>query len=126
MGSQPPERVIGKEYVLTNVINNERLGTAPGACHHCHTGRCPVGVTTQNPELEARLDPEIGAERVHNFLTSMYYEMTVIAKSCGKRNVHNLEPEDLRALTLEASAFTGLPLAGVDWVVGPQTFGVNG
>jgi len=104
----------------------ERLGTAPGACHHCHTGRCPVGVTTQDPELEARLDPEIGAQRVHNYLTSMYYEMTVIAKSCGKRNVHNLEPEDLRALSLEASAFTGLPLAGVDWVVGPQTFGVDG
>ena len=40
------------------------LGTAAGACHHCHTGRCPVGVTTQDPELEARLDPELGAERV--------------------------------------------------------------
>jgi len=32
-------------------------------------------------------------------------------------------PEDLRALSLEASAFTGVPLAGVDWVVGPGTFG---
>ena len=39
------------------------LGTSAGACHHCHTGRCPVGVTTQDPELEARLDPELGAER---------------------------------------------------------------
>src|SRR4029077_6248047 len=27
------------------------LGTAPGACHHCHTGRCPVGITTQDSEL---------------------------------------------------------------------------
>jgi glutamate synthase domain-containing protein 2 len=99
------------------------LGTSAGACHHCHTGRCPVGVTTQDPELEARLDPELGAERVHNFLTSMYYEMTILAKSCGKGNIHNLEPEDLRALSLEASAFTGVPLAGVDWVVGPGTFG---
>jgi hypothetical protein len=50
----------------------------------------------------------------------MVMEMTVIAKSCGKGNVHNLEPEDLRAVSLEASAFTGVPLAGVDWVVGPQ------
>ena len=99
------------------------LGTSAGACHHCHTGRCPVGVTTQDPELEARLDPELGAARVHNFLTSMYYEMTILAKSCGKGNIHNLEPEDLRALSLEASAFTGVPLAGVDWVVGPGTFG---
>ena len=36
--------------------------------------------------------------------------------------MHNLEPEDLRALSLEASAFTGVPLAGVDWMVGPATF----
>jgi len=99
------------------------LGTEPGACHHCHTGRCPVGITTQDPELEARLDPEEGAERVRNFLTSMVMEMTVIAKSCGKGNVHNLEPEDLRAVSLEASALTGVPLAGVDWVVGPDAFG---
>ena len=53
-------------------------------------------------------------------------EMTVIAKSCGKGNVHNLEPEDLRAVSLEASALTGVPLAGVDWAVGPDTFGRGG
>jgi len=98
------------------------LGTEPGACHHCHTGRCPVGITTQDPELEARLDPDEGAERVRNFLTSMVMEMTVIAKSCGKGNVHNLEPEDLRAVSLEASALTGVPLVGVDWAIGPDRF----
>ena len=64
----------------------------------------------------------MGAERVRNFLTSMTMEMTVIAKSCGKGNVHNLEPEDLRAVSLEASALTGVPLAGVDWAVGPDLF----
>ena len=46
-------------------------------------------------------------------------EVTMIAKSCGKSNVHNLEPEDMRALTLEASAMTGVPLAGADKVVAP-------
>jgi glutamate synthase domain-containing protein 2 len=101
----------------------EALGTAPGACHHCHTGRCPVGITTQNPVLEARVDPEEGGRRVANFLRAMMMELTGIAKSVGKRNVHNLEPEDLRATSLEASAFTGVPLAGVEWTVGPELFG---
>ena len=32
-----------------------RSATEPGACHHCHTGRCPVGITTQDPDLTARL-----------------------------------------------------------------------
>jgi hypothetical protein len=46
-------------------------------------------------------------------------EVTMLAKACGKANVHDLEPEDLRALTLEASAITGVPLVGVDKVVQP-------
>jgi glutamate synthase domain-containing protein 2 len=95
------------------------LGTAPGYCYHCHTGRCPVGVATQDEELQKRLDPEKAGERVASFLRAVTMEVTMIAKSCGKSNVHNLEPEDLRALTLEASAMTGVPLAGVDKVVAP-------
>lgn len=92
----------------------QALGTTPGACHHCHTGMCPVGIATQDPDLEARLDVRAAAERVTRFLTAMTMETTLLAKACGKSDVHNLEPEDLRALTLEASAFTGVPLAGVD------------
>ena len=90
------------------------LGTAPGACHQCHTGRCPVGVATQDPELSKRVDVEAASERVYRFLTAMTMEATLLAKACGKSSVHNLEPEDLRALTLEASAFTGVPLVGAD------------
>ena len=37
----------------------------------------------------------------------------MIARACGKANVHNLEPEDLRALTLEAALITGIPLVGM-------------
>lgn len=92
----------------------EAIGTSPGRCHHCHTGLCPVGIQTQDPELEKRMDVDAGAERVARFLTAMTMEITLIAKACGKSSVHNLEPEDLRALSLEASAFTGVPLAGID------------
>ena len=89
------------------------LGTAPGHCHHCHTGRCPVGITTQDPELMARLDVDAGAERVANFLNAMTAEIQMLARACGKSNVHDLDPDDLRALTLEASLITGIPLVGM-------------
>lgn len=92
----------------------EALGTSPGACHHCHTGRCPVGVATQDPDLESRMNVAAGAERVARMLTAMTMEITALAKACGKSTVHNLEPEDLRALSLEASAFTGVKMAGID------------
>lgn len=91
----------------------ERLGTKPGFCHHCHTGRCPVGITTQDPELMERLDVDEATDRVFNFLQAMTMEMQMIARACGKSDVHHLEAEDLRALTLEASLITGIPLAGM-------------
>jgi hypothetical protein len=96
----------------------ERLGTSPGFCHHCHTGRCPVGITTQDPELELRLEPEEGARRLRNYLNVMNMELTTLARACGKSNVHHLEREDLVALTVEAAAMAKVPLAGTDWVPG--------
>jgi glutamate synthase domain-containing protein 2 len=95
-----------------------RLGTAPGYCHHCHTGRCPVGVTTQDAVLEQRLEPAVGARRVKNYLQTMTMELTAIARACGKQNVHHLEREDLVALTVEAAAMAGVPLAGTNWIPG--------
>ncbi len=90
------------------------LGTSPGACHHCHTGLCPVGIATQDESLEKRVNVAASAERVYRYLTAMAMEITMLAKACGKSSVHNLETEDLRALSLEASAFTGVKMAGID------------
>ncbi len=94
------------------------LGTAPGFCHHCHTGKCPVGITTQDPILEQRLEPAIAARHLRNYLQTLTMELTTIARAAGKQNVHHLEPEDLAALTLEAAAMARLPLAGTNWIPG--------
>ena len=96
----------------------ERLGTAPGFCHHCHTGKCPVGITTQDALLEQRLAPAVGAKHLKNYVKTMVMELTTVARACGKSNVHNLEREDLVALTLEAAAMARLPLAGTNWIPG--------
>ncbi len=101
-----------------HVEDYEALGTRPGFCHHCHTGRCPVGIATQDGDLEARLEPEAAARRVRNYLTSLTLECQTLARACGKSHVLNLEPEDLAALTLEAAAMAGVPLAGTDWIPG--------
>ena len=42
----------------------------------------------------------------------------MLARACGKSNVHDLEPEDLRALTLDASFITGIPVVGTNLVYG--------
>ena len=98
----------------------EALGVEPGFCHHCHTGRCPVGITTQDPELMKRLEVGEAADRVFNFLQSMTMELQMMARACGKNDVHDLEAEDMRALTLECSLITGIPLAGTDFTLTPE------
>jgi hypothetical protein len=45
-------------------------------------------------------------------------ECQTIARACGKSHVHNLEPEDLAALTMESAAMAKIPLAGTDWIPG--------
>ena len=94
------------------------LGTRAGFCHHCHTGRCPVGITTQDAELEQRLEPAVGARRLRNYVNTMLLELVTLARACGKSDVHHLEREDLVALTLEAAAMARLPLAGTEWIPG--------
>jgi glutamate synthase domain-containing protein 2 len=98
------------------------LGTAAGFCHHCHTGKCPVGVTTQDAVLEQRLEPDVGAKHVKNYLKTLTMELTTLARACGKQDVHHLEPEDLVALTVEAAAMARVPLAGTQWIPGQNGF----
>jgi glutamate synthase domain-containing protein 2 len=94
------------------------LGTTAGAYDDWHEGRDPAGITTQDPVLAKRLDPVVAGRKLANFLSVMTLEAQTIARSCGKSHVHNLEPEDLVALTVEAAAMARVPLAGTNWIPG--------
>ena len=98
------------------------LGTTADAYDDWHEGRDPAGITTQDPVLAARLDPVEGGRRLRNYLSVLTLECQTIARACGKSHVHNLEPEDLCALTIEAAAMAGVPLAGTNWIPGQGTF----
>jgi len=99
-----------------------KLGTTAGAYDDWHEGKDPAGITTQDPELYKRFDPVMGGRRLSNYLKVMTLEAQTIARACGKNHLHNLEPEDLCALTLEAAAMAKVPLAGTDWYPGKNGF----
>ncbi|MFG1359344.1 FMN-binding glutamate synthase family protein [Xanthobacter pseudotagetidis] len=101
----------------------QQLGTTAGAYDDWHEGLDPAGITTQDPVLAARLDPVKAGRRLANFLSVMTLEAQTIARACGKSHLHNLEPEDLVSLTMEAAAMAGVPLAGTGWIPG-QTGGL--
>ncbi|MCL8383360.1 FMN-binding glutamate synthase family protein [Xanthobacter aminoxidans] len=98
----------------------ERLGTTAGAYDDWHEGKDPAGITTQTPELAARLDPVKAGRRLANYLKVMTLEAQTLARACGKNHLHNLEPEDLVALTIEAAAMARVPLAGTEWIPGQR------
>jgi glutamate synthase domain-containing protein 2 len=98
-----------------------KLGTTAGAYDDWQEGRDPAGITTQDPALAARLDPVAAGRRLANYLAVLTLEAQTIARACGKSHLHNLEPEDLVALTIEAAAMARVPLAGTSWIPGLAT-----
>ena len=97
-----------------------KIGSSAGYYDDWQAGRDPAGISTQDDELAARFDPELGGRKVANYLRVLTLETQTLARACGKSHVHNLEPEDLVALTIEAAAMARVPLAGTDWIPGPR------
>jgi len=110
LGDNNPE--FEKEY--------QKIGTTAGAYDDWHEGRDPAGISTQNPELSKKLNPITAGRRLSNYLKVMTLEAQTIARACGKSHLHNLEPEDLVALTIESAAMARVPLAGTDWIPGKK------
>jgi methylamine---glutamate N-methyltransferase subunit C len=96
----------------------EAIGSRAGFYDDWHEGRDPAGISTQDDELAARLDPEVAGRRLANYLRVLTMETQTIARACGKSRVQNLEPEDMVALTVEAAAMARVPLAGTSWIPG--------
>ncbi len=96
----------------------KKIGSAAGYYDDYHEGKDPAGISTQDPDLAARLDPVQGGRHLANYLRVLTLEAQTLARACGKSDIRNLEPEDLVALTIEAAAMAKVPLAGTNWVPG--------
>jgi glutamate synthase domain-containing protein 2 len=108
MGDNSPE--FEEEY--------RKLGSSAGFYDDWQAGRDPAGISTQDDELSGRFDPVLAGHKLANYLRVLNLETQTLARACGKSHVHNLEPEDLVALTIEAAAMARVPLAGTDWIPG--------
>lgn len=96
----------------------KQIGSAAGFYDDWQNGRDPAGITTQDPELAKRLEPVAAGRRLANYLRVLVLEAQTMARACGKSHLHNLDPEDLVALTVESAAMARVPLAGTNWVPG--------
>lgn len=74
----------------------------------CDTGKCPVGIATQDPVLRARLDVEQSALRVANFFKVNTEEIKDFARLSGNENVHSLSENDICTTNSEISNHTNI------------------
>ena len=129
-GFEPGPAVVELKYLLALALGADAVAIGTGAmvamgcvvCLRCHEGKCPFGIGTQDPELRAKLDIDEAAQKVANYIQAMTYEAVILAKAAGKTKLHSMEREDLRSLTIEACAMTGIPLVGSNYTFG-EMFG---
>jgi methylamine---glutamate N-methyltransferase subunit C len=113
----------GSDVVKALAIGADAVAIGTGAmiamgcvvCLRCHEGKCAFGIGTQDPERRKNLNIDDAAQRVANYIQGMTYEALLIAKAAGKTALANMEREDLRSMTLESCAMTGIPLMGTNY-----------
>jgi glutamate synthase domain-containing protein 2 len=113
----------GSDVVKALAIGADAVAIGTGAmiamgcvvCLRCHEGKCAYGIGTQDPERRKKLNIDDAAQRVANYIQGMTYEALIIAKAAGKTALANMEREDLRSMTLESCAMTGIPLMGTNY-----------
>ena len=76
--------------------------------HVCHLNTCPVGITTHDPELRARLNIDESAKRLENFLKVSTEELRDFARLTGIDGVHRLSTYDLRTTNIGIAAHTDI------------------
>lgn len=89
-------------------------GLIAAACQQyriCGSGKCPVGVATQDPELRKRLDSDAAAQRVANYLNCSFAELRTFARITGHENLHDLSVDDLCTISDEIAGHTDIPHA---------------
>lgn len=82
------------------------MATACQQYRICESGNCPVGVTTQDPELRKRLKIDISAKKLENFLKVSTEELKDFARLTGNDDIHKLSINDLCTTNSEISDFT--------------------
>lgn len=97
-------------YIATSAL----VSIGCRVCQMCYAGTCRKGIATQNPQLRRRLDYIEGGKRVARYIEAMTEEAVMLTQQAGNTDLLKLEKDDLRALTVESSAMTGVKMAGLE------------
>jgi len=75
-------------------------------------GKCPRGITTQDPELRKKLNIEESSQKIASYIKNCTEEIKMITGSCGENDIHKLNKGHLRALNSEIAKIAKVKLIG--------------
>jgi len=81
-------------------------------CRLCYLGKCPRGITTQDPELRKKLNIEESSQKIASYIKNCTEEIKMITGSCGENDIHKLNKGHLRALNSEIAKIAKVKLIG--------------
>ena len=74
----------------------------------CQTGKCPVGIATQDPELRKRFNVEKSSQRLTNYFNVINEELKTFTRITGNTNIHDLSVYDLATTNDEIAKYTNI------------------
>lgn len=84
------------------------------AARMCNSNNCPVGVATQKPELRARLNVQVGAEKLGRYFGASVELMQVLARACGHSDLNSFSTQDITTWKREMAHLSGIRFAGME------------
>lgn len=95
------------------VSNSAMQAVGCVAARMCNSNNCPAGIATQKPELRARLDVQISAERLARYFGASVELMQVLSRACGHDDLSKLCINDITTWKREMADLSGVRFAGV-------------
>ncbi|MBM4248495.1 MAG: FMN-binding glutamate synthase family protein [Euryarchaeota archaeon] len=108
---------LGADAIGLPEASRVAIGCSEAGAGDCHAGKCPAGIATTDPRLEAMLDWKSAGQALANYLAALNDELKLLTASAGHTTIHAITAEDLRALTYDAASLSGVKLAGYDRVL---------
>jgi glutamate synthase domain-containing protein 2 len=99
---------LGADIVFMGFSLMEAMGCIK--CYQCYSGKCPLGIATQDPKLVTKLNVKKAARQIADFLLTETENIKMIAGVTGKNDIYQLNKNDLRAMNPFISQITGVKI----------------
>ncbi len=103
---------LGAHAVIINSTAEIAIGCK--LCGKCNDNKCPEGIATTDPKLEAKLDWVEAGQKLDNYLKTICKEFNFFMHLAGYKDINDIEKNSIRALDYRTAAVTGTKLIGYD------------